>query len=112
MARQNADVIFIGIRGTVLALSRSTGVELWRVSLKGSDFVNLVLDGENLYATTKGEIFCLHPESGKLRWQNKLPGMGFGLVTIATTAGNQTSIAEQKRREEEAAAASSTAAVG
>jgi len=33
------DLIYIGVRGSVLALDRSTGVEIWRTELKGLDFV-------------------------------------------------------------------------
>ena len=35
-------LIFIGIAGTVVALDRSTGQELWRTNLKGCDFTNVV----------------------------------------------------------------------
>jgi outer membrane protein assembly factor BamB len=106
MARQN--VIFIGIKGTVAALDRATGEGVWLTELKGSDFVNLVLDGDNLYATTKGEVFCLDPTTGAIRWHNPLKGLGWGLVTIATPSGGQvTSMAEKRRRDQAAAAAAS-----
>src|ERR1044071_3004074 len=102
MAKQN--VIFVGIKGTVMALNRATGEALWMTELKGSDFVNLVIDDDNLYATTKGEIFCLDPANGELRWHNRLSGMGWGLVTIATANGGQAgSIAEKRRRDRGAA---------
>lgn len=110
MAKTNANVIFLGIKGTVVALNRSTGEELWRLSLKGGDFVNLVLDGENLYATTKGEIFCLNAANGELRWHNKLPGLGLGLITIASTTGNQVVSAEEKRRRDAQTAATAASA--
>ncbi|HZS04115.1 MAG TPA: PQQ-binding-like beta-propeller repeat protein [Blastocatellia bacterium] len=101
MGKLNTNLIFIGIKGTVVALDRATGEEVWRTIMKGSDFVNLVIDGENLYATTKGEIFCLDPSSGQLRWHNRLSGMGLGLVTIATPSGNQAiSLAEKRRRDQ------------
>ena len=34
--------LFIGIRGCVLAIDRTTGKEVWTTSLKGADFVNVV----------------------------------------------------------------------
>jgi outer membrane protein assembly factor BamB len=37
------DAILIGIQGTVVALERATGTELWRTALKGSQFVNVTL---------------------------------------------------------------------
>jgi hypothetical protein len=55
------NLIFIGIKGTVVALDCPTGSEVWRSELKGKDFVNVVLQGGDLYATTKGEIFRLDP---------------------------------------------------
>ena len=108
MAKQN--VIFIGIKGAVAALDRTTGEAVWMTELKGSDFVNLVIDDDQLYATTKGEIFCLDPLTGALRWHNRLSGLGWGLVTIATASGGQAvSMAEKRRRDQAAAAAGGAA---
>ena len=84
MRPTNDGLVFLGIKGTVVALERSTGREVWRTPLKGSEFVNLVLDDGVLYATARGEIFCLDPTTGEVCWHNPLRGMGWGLVTIAT----------------------------
>ena len=106
MAKPN--VIFIGGKGTVLALDRATGQELWRTELKGMDFVNLVLDGENLYATAHGEIFCLDPVSGQLRWHNPLKGLGYGLIAIAASGVSSVlPMAESRRRQQAATTAAS-----
>jgi outer membrane protein assembly factor BamB len=87
MARTTASsLVYLGIRGTVIALDRRTGAEQWRTPLKGSDFVNVVLDGELLLATARGEIFALHPGTGRILWNNPLKGMGWGLATIANSA--------------------------
>lgn len=110
MANLTDNRVFIAIKGTVLALDRMTGEEIWRRSLKGGDFVNLVIDTDNLYATTKGEIFCLNPWSGELRWHNKLAGLGYGLVTIATASTGQIAPMSQKRRRDQTAAAAGAAA--
>jgi hypothetical protein len=92
-----------------LALDRASGCEVWRCSLKGSDFVNIaILDGD-LYASTKGEMFCLDPASGQIRWRNPLAGLGWGLVTIATPAGAGAVVMREKRRQEEQAAAAASA---
>ena len=82
MAR-NDKRCFIGVKGTVLALDRASGQEIWRTELKGSGFVGLAVDGDVLLATTWGEVFCLDAASGRLRWNNPLKGLGWGLVTIA-----------------------------
>jgi outer membrane protein assembly factor BamB len=106
------NLVFIGIAGTVVALDRSTGSEIWRSQL-GGDFVNVTLHDGDLYATTKGEIFCLDPAAGTVRWQNPLKGLGRGLVTIASSGSQQSVVMREKQqRDEAAAAAGSTAAIG
>ena len=104
-----SNLLFIGISGTVLALDRATGEEVWRTPLKG-DFVNVVLDGGTLFAATKGELFCLDPATGSVRWQNALRGLGRGLITIAQAGGPQVLALEEKRRRDQAAAAAATTA--
>ena len=104
--------VFAGINGSVIALDETTGVEVWATSLKGSDFVNLVLSENRLYATTKGEIFCLDPGTGKILWQNPLKGMGRGIVCVATP-GTQTNLtAAVKRKKDQDDAAATAAAAG
>jgi outer membrane protein assembly factor BamB len=109
-------IIYLGVKGSVVAIDSTTGQIVWSTELKAAEFVNVVLDGNNLFATTRGEIFCLDPQGGGIRWHNKLKGYGLGLITIAGERIAQNSIvaAEEHRRDEErassAAAASSTTA--
>jgi outer membrane protein assembly factor BamB len=108
-----SEVIFIGVKGTVVALDRATGAERWRTHLRGSDFVNVVLDGDVVLATTKGEIHCLDAASGGVRWVNKLAGFGFGMVSIGSASGQQSlNAAEKHRRDAAAAAAAASAGAG
>ena len=108
----HSDLLFIGIAGTVLALDRATGQEVWQSSLKGEDFVNVAVQDGAVYATAKGELFCLDPATGNIRWQNQLKGFGRGLVTIATLGGQQAVVmSEKKRRDDEAANAASTTVI-
>jgi hypothetical protein len=100
----NTRAIFIGIKGTVLALDRATGEELWRTPLKGGDFVNVVLDGGDVLASARGEVFCLDPATGDIRWNNSLRGLGWGLVTFA--GASPVPLAEEARRRQAAASAS------
>ena len=100
-------VVFIGIRGTVLALDSATGTELWRTPIKGADFVNVALVDGGLYASARGELFALDPETGFILWSNKLKGLGMGLVTIAGSSQAPPGAAELRRRQAQAAAASS-----
>jgi outer membrane protein assembly factor BamB len=81
------NLVFVGIKGAAIALDATTGRILWETHLEGSSFVHLVLDGENLYATTQGEVFCLDPVTGEPRWHNPLKGYGLGLASLVTSRG-------------------------
>jgi len=102
--------LFIGIKGTVLALARATGEIVWEAPLAGSDFVNVVLDGNELYAATHGELYRLDPATGGVLWNNGLKGKGFGLISIAPASVGNWNVIEEKRLKDAAAAASTTAA--
>ena len=107
MAQSN---LFIGISGSVLAIDRATGQEIWRAKLKGSDFVNVALEDGALYAATHGELFCLDPTTGQVRWHNQLKGLGFGLISMAPSQDEQAVLMKRKRQQEAQAAAAGTAA--
>lgn len=94
--------LFIGVKGTVIALDRATGQELWRSDLKGSDFVNVAIEDGDVFATTKGELFCLDPASGHVKWHNELKGMGRGLITIASAASQQIVAMRRKQMQDSA----------
>ena len=79
-----AKYVFVGIRGTVIALDRNTGEVIWETHLNGDGFVNLVLVENSLLATTHGEVFCVEGFTGRVRWGNSLKGYGTGIATIAT----------------------------
>jgi outer membrane protein assembly factor BamB len=102
--------LFIGIKGTVLAIDRATGETVWETQLADGGFVNVVLDGSELYAATQGELYRLDPASGEVLWNNGLKGKGYGLIAIAQAAIGNWSAMEEKRRQDAAAAASTTAA--
>ncbi len=106
------DRIFVGIKGTVVALDRTTGTELWRSKLSGSDFVNIVIDGSELVAATEGEVYCLDPTTGAIRWHNTLSGLGYGFVAIAGASSQQLIAFAEKHRQEQASAAGAAVNVG
>jgi outer membrane protein assembly factor BamB len=89
-------LVFVGLASTALALDAMTGEERWRHTLPGSRmntaFTHLVLLGLDLYATVKGELYCLNAESGDERWRAKLRGHGFGLVSVAPSTLAQFSV--------------------
>jgi len=70
-----------------------------------------VLSENKLYATTKGEIFCLDPATGKILWQNPLKGMGRGIACVAVpgTPTNLAAAVKRKKDQDEAAAAAAGA---
>jgi glucose dehydrogenase len=109
-----SSLVFAGIHGSVIALDETTGEQVWVTSLKGSEFVNLVLSENRLYATTKGEIFCLDLGTGKVLWQNPLSGMGRGIVCVAApgTQANMTAAIKRKKDQDDAAAATAVMAAG
>jgi hypothetical protein len=111
-----AKTIFVGIKGSVVALDRHSGRMLWQAKLKGSDFVNLVCDRTAIYATTHGEIFCVDPQSGQIRWHNPLKRLGTGLASMLLPEMGQSEppvvLAAKRRRDEQAAAAAGAAAAG
>ena len=111
---KTSDLVFIGIKGSAVALDRATGQQVWATHLKGSDFVNVLLEDRAILASCCGEIFCLNALTGKGLWHNPLKGFGTGLATIATEAGAGCGLtavlAEKHRRDAAASAAAASAA--
>lgn len=82
-----SDIIFLGISNSVVALDRSTGKEVWRTKLPSAGgFVTVLCDGRNIFAGSRGKFYCLDM-TGKLLWKNELPGLGYGIVSIALPNG-------------------------
>src|SRR5437870_11372459 len=95
------DIVFVGINGTVLAIDRKTGATQWQANLKGSDFVNVVLQNADLFASSRGRLYRLDPATGAIQGCNELAGLGWGIVTIAGAPQVAVGAAQQKRREAE-----------
>src|SRR5512139_3800419 len=106
---KTSDLVFVGIKGSVVALNRATGEQVWATHLKGADFVNVFVQDGTVLASCYGEVFCLDPLTGNGRWHNRLKGFGTGLATMATEcrpeSDNAPVLAEKRRREQQAAAA-------
>lgn len=101
-----SNAVILGVGGHVVALDVTTGSELWRTKLKGSDFVTISIQDGRIYAGAKGEVFCLD-SSGTILWHNNLKGLGLGLVAFDA---NQSGAAAEKiiAQRQAAAAAAST----
>ncbi len=75
-----------------------------------SGFVTCVplLDGR-LYATSNGEISCLDPGTGEVKWHNSLSGLRTGFIAVA--GGNSAPAAAEQAAHATAMAAATTAVV-
>jgi outer membrane protein assembly factor BamB len=102
-----SELIFIGLKNHVVALSKREGREIWKVKLgggfisSGDQFVTILIDDDRVYAHTRGKLFCLDALNGNQLWVNELPGLGFDLATLAIMGGTpvpQTEIAKYKRK--------------
>src|SRR4051812_48661569 len=63
------DVIFLGLKSKVAALSKRDGSILWSTGLPGGmggNFVTVNSDGKCVYAYTNGKIHCLDISSGRI----------------------------------------------
>ena len=100
--------LFVGIKGRVMRIDRSTGRILWETYLSGSQFVNIQTNGDEVLAATRGELFCLDPDTGGIKWKNGLPGMGWGIVTISGDGDNASASAAELQQRQQQAASSGT----
>ena len=98
------DMIVVGIGGYAAAIDRATGSEVWRTKLRGSDFVNVAIDERDVFASTRGRLYCLDSTTGTIKWENELTGLGWGLVGIAGTGAVTAAEARRRQQAEHAAA--------
>ena len=78
-----SDRLYIGIGGHVVALNAMSGEEIWRCKLKRSNFITLSVQPNAIYAGAAGQLFCIDPATGTIRWQNRLDGPGMGLIAFS-----------------------------
>lgn len=113
MARRNSSLIYLGIKGHVMAFDRKSGTEVWRAELparykSSNSIVNVFCDAEGLFASCAGEVFALDPRSGSLLWHDRLKGMGTGVAIFASpteSSGQAPAIAAADAARRAAAAA-------
>jgi outer membrane protein assembly factor BamB len=107
------DVLLLGVKSRVLAISKRDGKIIWSTELPGGigdGFVTLLSDGISVFAHTHGQLHCLDSANGRIIWTNELPGCGYGLASL-WIAGNEaapnTAVARQLIAQKQAAAATS-----
>jgi len=77
-----ADIVFLGLKGKVTAISKSDGKILWVTELSGAQYVTMTADATRLYACTYGKLFCLDISTGEILWKNGLSGYGYGVASL------------------------------
>lgn len=95
------NILFIGAKSRVYALSRDDGVLLWSTGLPqgmGASPVTLVAAGRRVFAHGDGRTHCLDSATGEILWSNDLPGCG--PVNLALSGG--ASAAQGAKAEESA----------
>lgn len=107
-----SDILLLGLKKRVSALSKLDGRELWSTELSGAmgnGFVTVLSDGSNVFAYTGGHLHCLDLFSGQILWHSDLPGYGYGMATLALADGRSApDAAAVKLMLDQAAAASSS----
>lgn len=101
--RPDPRFLYIGIKGHVLCIRKEDGKEQWRTPLKGGRFTNVVVEPDGVFAYARGTLYALDPDTGHIRWENDLPGLGFDVCTISSTS--QTPVAAAAIKAAQAAAA-------
>ena len=107
MLTRFADVVYIGIKGHVVAIAAVLGEELWRTKVNRAAFITICVRPDAIYAGASGYLFCLDPSTGAIKWENGLPGLGNGLITFGESAAT---IASETAASAAAAAAAASAA--
>lgn len=100
------NILLLGVKGSLIAFRRDTGVQLWSTHLKSGHFVTVTSDHTRVYAHTGGELFCLDLQTGTGLWHNELSGLGYGTASLALPGlpVSADSVFERKRQDDEAAA--------
>ena len=100
-------VVYVG--GWVHSLNPLDGKTLWETKLPKayqSSLGSVVIDGDVVLAGVGGRVYCLDVQDGRLLWQNDMPGLGLGMVSLATPNASASSAAEQQSANAQAAAVS------
>src|SRR5262245_60672965 len=80
------NIVLLGVKRTVIAFDKDTGQRLWSRDLSSGlsgEFITVLADSARVYAHTHGEMFCLDLRTGSVLWRDELPGLGYGIASIA-----------------------------
>lgn len=78
-------VVFAAFNGRVFAIDRRDGSVIWRWKApKGSAFVTLLPDGDQLLVCSGGYLWALRAEDGTELWSQPFKGEGMGIPMLAS----------------------------
>lgn len=99
-------LLYVGIKGRILALNRTSGEEVWQGRMKGSQMVSVLVDGDQVFGAASGEIYAFDATTGHLLWHNSLPGFGINLASLATVGSSSRALLQQKALQDQQSAGS------
>ena len=118
-AETTSDIVYVGVKGSVAAIDKKTGANVWQTEIKSrafaaNRFVTLLVEAGFVYAHTYGELFCLNALTGEILWRNKLEGLSYDIASLATEGSSSPSIAalvcqQETQRGSDSAAAGTSA---
>lgn len=77
--------LFLGIKGYVVCLDKVIGKKLWEIKLKLIfGVINLLFEDNYVFVYVGGYLFCVNVENGRIKWENKLDGYGYGVCIIVS----------------------------
>jgi outer membrane protein assembly factor BamB len=88
--------LYISIKNTVVAIDRTSGGEIWRRELESSSVwtagivCTMHVISEAIYVGAHGELFCLSPSTGEIRWRNALTGLGASIIVFGDNEASVT----------------------
>ncbi|SET50206.1 outer membrane protein assembly factor BamB family protein [Thalassotalea agarivorans] len=88
--------LYLGIKGQVVAINKSTGQIVWQTKLKTSSITNVCIEQDKIFAHAGGHLFCLDAALGSILWTNKLSGLGYGSCLFAVPGQGQAVYATQQ----------------
>jgi outer membrane protein assembly factor BamB len=114
MKLPKALVVYVG--GHVHAIYPETGHTAWSTRLPKAYKAStgtVLIEGDIIVAGVGGRVYCLDLSDGRILWINQMPGLGLGMVSMATTrqsTGADAAAHQQQSHQQQAAAGGATAA--
>jgi len=76
-------VIYCSSNSNVCCIRKMDGTDVWRTTVT-TDASALLVEDNFVFTAGRGKVNALDAGTGKILWMNDLPGLGYGLVQMAT----------------------------